>query len=335
MLHQDVLSDALNSIRLRCFVPGVSELTAPWGVTYGVKPTPADVQRLESLGLPPPPEKRPKPSGSFFAIVRGSCWLQSSSLGVNVQLQGGDLVVLTRGGPVTLRDQPTSPDRNVMSLIGREQIEMRTGLRGGGGGAATTFVHGLYFFNDEQDNPLLTSLPPTIHVKGEQGRAVPWLEDTLRSLKQELMELRPGWQNVITHLSHVVFGQAVRAHFMTLPTDGPSGWFRALADPELASAIGAIHAQPADPWTVQTLAEVASMSRSAFAARFTAAIGESPLQYLTHARMRKARELLRDNRVGIKSIASAVGYANESAFSSAFKREVGVSPAAFRRDAGK
>jgi AraC-like DNA-binding protein len=109
-----------------------------------------------------------------------------------------------------------------------------------------------------------------------------------------------------------------------------NNWFAALNDAEIGPALGLMHIKPEEPWTVASLAEHAAMSRSAFAARFMAVVGQSPLKYLTDCRMRKARDLLRDGRLGLKAISAKVGYTTESAFSNAFKRHIGQSPGAFR-----
>jgi AraC-like DNA-binding protein len=75
-----------------------------------------------------------------------------------------------------------------------------------------------------------------------------------------------------------------------------------------------------------SLAEQACISRNGFSTRFTACVGKPPLQYLSESRMRKALQLLRETDLGVKAIAMRVGYSNESAFSNAFRRIVGMSP---------
>ena len=90
-------------------------------------------------------------------------------------------------------------------------------------------------------------------------------------------------------------------------------------------------AMVAEPWTVATLAKRVRMSRSGFAARFTELVGESPVQYLARWRVTRAAELLRDGDDGIEAIANLVGYESLPAFSRAFKRWQGASPATFRR----
>jgi AraC-like DNA-binding protein len=84
---------------------------------------------------------------------------------------------------------------------------------------------------------------------------------------------------------------------------------------------------------VQSLAESAGMSRSAFATRFNRLVGEPPLHYLTRWRMQKAQRLLRDGRAPLSDVAASVGYDSEAAFSKAFKRTVGAAPGTYRRRA--
>ncbi len=326
----DPLTAVLEGIHLRCMIPGVHEMTAPWGVTFGFKNAREMREHAESIGLAPMPFDPPRIRGTLLAIIRGSCWLEMPEHDVKINLVSGDLVILTRNTPHTMRDDPQSPAKHMKELIRREHIEQRLGLRDGGGGPMTTYINGAFSFQDEQDNPLLASLPPVIHVRGEQQREVPWLADTIRFLTHELSTPKPGAQSVINHLAHILFMQAVRAYFTTLPADAAGNWFAALQDPEIGPVLGLIHARPEDPWTVASLADQATMSRSAFAARFMTVVGQSPLKYLTECRMRKARDLLKDNRLGLKAISSKVGYATESAFSNAFKRYAGASPGAFR-----
>ena len=115
---------------------------------------------------------------------------------------------------------------------------------------------------------------------------------------------------------------------------GPSGalpWLTALEDARLARAIDLILENPAADYTVGSLAETASMSRSAFAEHFTAAFGRSPMNLLQHVRMQHAAHLLRqDAALSVDEVASRVGYASRSHFSDAFRKHHGVAPTAFR-----
>ena len=100
--------------------------------------------------------------------------------------------------------------------------------------------------------------------------------------------------------------------------DLPSGILRGLGDPQLSRAISAIHAQPEKPWTVETLAREAGLSRSVFAQRFSTLIGTSPLRYLTELRMQIAHRLLRLEGQSVDAVARAVGYQSGPAFRPGF-----------------
>lgn len=104
----------------------------------------------------------------------------------------------------------------------------------------------------------------------------------------------------------------------------------ALGDQPISAALGLIHQSPARKWTVKDLAEAVALSRSAFSARFTELVGEPPMTYLTRWRMIRATRLLK-NEVRMETIAELLGYESEAAFHKAFKREIGMPPAQYRR----
>ena len=94
-----------------------------------------------------------------------------------------------------------------------------------------------------------------------------------------------------------------------------------------------MHTQVARAWTAEDLAAAVNLSRSAFADRFTALIGQPPMSYLTGWRMQVAAHKLREGRLSIGQIAFDIGYDSEAAFTRAFKRELGAPPATWRRQA--
>jgi AraC-like DNA-binding protein len=110
----------------------------------------------------------------------------------------------------------------------------------------------------------------------------------------------------------------------------PPGWLQALTDERLRPALTLMHAEPGRPWRLDELARAAAMSRTSFAERFRAVAGVPPLTYLNRWRMLLAQQALRGGDVRVGSLASELGYASESAFSTAFKREVGTSPLHYR-----
>ncbi len=123
---------------------------------------------------------------------------------------------------------------------------------------------------------------------------------------------------------------ALRIHLTEMP-NGRTGWLAALADRQLAIVIGAVHAEPARRWTLQELAERACMSRSAFAQKFKDVVGMTPMEYLVRWRMLLAADRLENSNEPVSAIALSLGYESESAFSTAFKREMGESPPRYGR----
>jgi AraC-like DNA-binding protein len=73
-----------------------------------------------------------------------------------------------------------------------------------------------------------------------------------------------------------------------------------------------------------------AMSPSRFAARFAESLGDSPMAYVTNWRMNVACRQLVTSRQGIDQIAASVGYESQAAFNRAFKKHVGLPPAAWR-----
>lgn len=94
-----------------------------------------------------------------------------------------------------------------------------------------------------------------------------------------------------------------------------------------------MHADATHSWSLKELAEISRMSRSAFAQAFKIHVGVPPLEYLIRWRMSLARDALARDTLSISELARATGYLSESAFSTAFRRAVGSSPAQFRREA--
>ena len=107
-------------------------------------------------------------------------------------------------------------------------------------------------------------------------------------------------------------------------------WLSALDDPQLSRTLEQMIDEPGRRFTLELLADSAGMSRSAFAQRFKAAFGRSPMDFLKELRLQRAAHLLRTTRRPIKSIADQVGFESRSHFSRSFTRFFDASPADFR-----
>jgi AraC-like DNA-binding protein len=142
----------------------------------------------------------------------------------------------------------------------------------------------------------------------------------------------PGSGIVANRLAEVLFIQTIRAHTASAADCSNPGWLRSIFDPQIGAALKSIHENVDHPWTVESLAEAAGMSRSAFAAHFKDLLGQAPLEYVTEWRMQKAVRLLQQPDKKLLEIAKRVGYESDAAFSKAFKRVLGVTPGEHRRN---
>lgn len=307
--HQmDSIDAVLKTLKVKSTCYGRFDFTNPWGLEIEEQPTHA----------------------SFVVVLRGSCWLEKKALSNPVALSGGDLVLFPRDTGHVIRGQLGNSAITLESILKNKDPETQV-FHHGGGGAMSMLICGCFEFEMFETNPLLTALPDMIHVKGEEGRAVPWLETTLQFLAGEIGSTLPGSETVVTHLTQILFIQAVRAHISSSETCHQKGLARALTDPQIGQALALMHQMPQESWTVESLAFQAGMSRAGFAARFRELVGEPPMQYLTRWRMHKAASQLHAGEKNISEIATQVGYEAVAAFSKAFKRTTGFSPGEFRQ----
>ena len=139
----------------------------------------------------------------------------------------------------------------------------------------------------------------------------------------------PGSTAVKQQLMNVLFVYIVRA-WLTQQPESSAGWLGALRDPRIGKTLTLIHESPQQHWSVELLANSVSMSRAAFAKRFSDLVGEAPLTYITRWRMDLAANILRQSSVPIAAIATQVGYESETAFSKIFRRSRGLPPGQYR-----
>lgn len=253
-------------------------------------------------------------------IAAGACELVLSD-GTVTALRRGDTVILPRGDDHELRAGRAAAVTRGFELAARTE-----GARLRVGSPEVVIVCGAFVAGDP-DHPALRGLPRVLHVPGDGERPPPWLVPYVEALRQEAFDGGPGSDVVMARLSDALIARALRHH--GLVTEHP-GWLAGLRDPHLAAALGALHAEPGRPWTLAALAAAARLSRTAFAARFTAAVGEAPMAYLRSLRLHRARRLLRDERLTVAAVAARVGYTSDVAFAAAFRREMGVPPAQWR-----
>jgi AraC-like DNA-binding protein len=267
----------------------------------------------------------PAPNGvKFNAIVQGRCWLSVEGVQPPIELYRGDCYLLTASKPYTLASAPDIP-----ALDGPE-IFRRTHDNIVHLGSASEFflIGGRYTFCNEA-HIVLDGLPPVAILRRESDKASV-LHWALQRLSHEIGRPSPGRSLIIQHLGHLMLVQFLRQYFES-GQPLAAGWLRASLDSKLSRVIHAIHADPAHRWSVESLADLAVMSRSTFALRFKQEMGIAPLEYVARWRMLLASRELTRTRATIGAIAEQLGYESDSAFSSAFKRMMACSPTEYRQ----
>jgi len=310
----DPITDIFRTMHVTAFGQHRLEATAPWGLIHekeaeekvtlsGKKVSPADLAH-------------------FAMLARGNCWLSVEGIPESIPLSGGDCILLARGTSFVMRDSlRTRPKKSFREVAARDSSNV---AHYGGGGAPTTIVCGSLSFDRASLKPITQLLPSFILIKADQAHTLA-LHNTMQALASEMAQHAPGSDVIATRLGEVLFIQALRAHIASGP-ERNKGWLRAIFDPQMGTALSAIHDSVHTPWTVESLAQAAGMSRSAFAARFKELLGQTPLEYVTEWRMQKAIQLLEQRDKKLIDVARSVGYESDAAFSKAFKRVVGANP---------
>lgn len=189
----------------------------------------------------------------------------------------------------------------------------------------THIVSGTFRHDETMSGGILSGLPDLLHIPQGQGENAEWLEPLVHFLLAESRLPGPGAAIMISRLIDVLVVRTLRS-WAAAQNGAARGWIGGLTDRRVERALSALHAQPLKPWTVESLAGVAVMSRSAFAERFLACTGEPPLRYLKHWRLSLARDLLISGSRTVNVTAREVGYASEAAFSRAFRSRFGYPP---------
>ena len=252
----DPITDIFRTMHVTAFGLHRLEATAPWGVKQ---------ENQAEENVTPSGKKMPPTDLAHFAMLsRGNCWLSVDGIPEPIPLTGGDCFLLAKGTSIVLRDTPQTHPKWSFREIGAKANGNVAYY--GGGGAPTTIVCGSFSFDRASLKPITQLLPRFILIKADQAHTLA-LHTTMQALASEMAQQTPGSEVVATRLAEVLFIQTLRAHIASGP-ERNQGWLRAVFDPQMGTALGAIHDGVDTPWTVASLAEAAGMSRSAFAARF-------------------------------------------------------------------
>jgi AraC-like DNA-binding protein len=261
----------------------------------------------------------------FIAMVCGRARLVTDGVDGPIELEPGDVAILNNRSWVELRG---GAGDGLPREVVPEENDLSTRLVGASWGPDDDVVVGGHVdLNQTGRALLLQALPPLGHVRASAAAGTN-LRGTLHRLFREVTENRTGSSFAIRQYGQLLLLDVLRAYVDQ--SELPPGWLRVLTDERLRPALTLMHAQPGKPWRLEELARAAAMSRTSFAERFRTVAGMPPLTYLSRWRMLLAQRALRRGDARVGSLAAELGYASESAFSTAFKREVGESPLHYR-----
>lgn len=311
----DTLSDVLIRLSVKGTLYFRTAFTAPWGVAV---PAYQNVAR-------------------FHFAHRGDCKLRLPATGETILLAQGDLVIIPHGAAHDLYCGH-DPDSTILPL---DRVLELSGYKDEGvlvyGGEEdereTQLICGHFSFAPGARHPIFNRLPTLIHIENYGEAAGRWMEASLRLIGDEAGKSRFGGDLIALKMSEVIFAQAIRT-FVERDGAGHIG-LAGFADPKISRALTAFHGDPAKDWSIESLAREAGLSRTGFAVQFSDKMGMTPMQYLTGWRMQIARQKLTEDAGSISEIAALSGYSSESAFARVFKKEMGVTPAAFRSSKAK
>lgn len=307
----DILSSIMQSLRISGSILLKEAYAPPWAIEI------PDAERLRSLldlgkGIRPI---------DFHFVQRGHIVISGQESEIIVE--AGEMAICFGGGAHRIsQGEPGRPVpvetllRNGTNLFQPSPSDL---------GKSASLICGIFLMHDVELNPLFASLPSVLHLSHSSGS--PILPGVLDRIAFEIEQKSPGSSYVVERLLELLCAESLRSYAESTPT---RGWFSGLKDPAIARALSQIHADPGKDWSVEQLAKCASISPSRFAARFASALGDSPMNYVAKWRMNVAGRLLSDTREPIGKIASDVGYENVPAFNRAFKKHLGMPPAAWR-----
>ncbi|MFB9691192.1 AraC family transcriptional regulator [Amycolatopsis plumensis] len=302
----DVLTDLLERAGARRALFGKAEFAGPWALDFDEAPGLAIHVIDDGAATLDSPE--------------GSCHLRSGDVvlvraDVPHQLSGGNKAVPVKAS--TFFPAATMPHQAAHTPT---EEQPRTRL-----------LCGAYRWTGDLMKSINHQLPPVLVVHASSATS---LNNALALLRSQLEQDDAGRQAILDRLLDVVLIELLREHLRNKPTH-PPGWFRALDEPAISTALEVMHSRAGDPWTVATLAKVVGLSRAAFSALFTRTIGSPPMAYLHSWRMALARDHLLTSTTTISEVGRAIGYTSEFAFSAAFKKAHGLPPGTWRKEAGQ
>jgi AraC-like DNA-binding protein/mannose-6-phosphate isomerase-like protein (cupin superfamily) len=312
-LKMDPLSDVLRAVRLTGAYFYFVEAAQP----FSIETAPA---RMLAPRILPDAEHLI----AYHVVCKGTCWARVSD-GPDVLLQPGDVIMLPHGD----RHSVSSHGRNDSTplIVTTSPAPYPNTLMIGAGSPDVKLICGFLGCDATPFNPLIAALPSMLHMPmGAQGPLAAFAGQVLR----ESIAGRAGSSTMLTRMAELLFIEIVRQHLEGIDIE-QTGWLAGLRDPIVGAALLRMHERPSHDWSLIELGREVSASRSVLAERFAKVVGIPPMQYLAQWRLQLAAEMLATGGDKVAAVGAKVGYDSEAAFSRAFKRATGASPAQWRK----
>jgi AraC-like DNA-binding protein len=301
----DALSEVLQDFRLSGVNYGRCALRHPWSITF-----------------PQQPLLR------FHFVSEGPCWVHTEAEGWQ-ELSAGDLVLLPQGVEHRLASSPDVTGNSITSCqVTRHGGNVCEVVQQGEGDASMIFC-GSMALGAYALHPLINLMPAIVRSR-DIATNDPMINPLLEAMAIEASEPRMGSATILARMADLLTARLIRC-WVKGNDSSTTGWLAAIRDPHLGRALVAMHRAPGNNWTLESLSVLAGQSRSVFAERFSAILGEGAAHYLARLRMQLAEEWLGQNGMPVAEVASKLGYESEASFARAFKRITSVSPGAVRR----
>lgn len=301
----DALSEVLQDFRLSGVNYGRCALRHPWNISF--------------------PEQ---PLLRFHFVSKGPCWVHTAAEGWQ-ELAAGDLVLLPQGVEHRLASAPDVTGNAITSCqitrLGGNVCEV---VQQGEGEASMIFC-GSMELGAYALHPLISLMPAIIRGCDVAGND-PMVNPLLEAMAIEASQPRMGSATILSRMADLLTARLIRC-WVKSHDNATTGWLAAIRDPHIGRALVGMHREPGKNWTLESLATLAGQSRTVFAERFSAILGEGAAGYLARLRMQLAQEWLGQGGLPVAEVASKLGYESEASFARAFKRITHASPGAVRR----
>ncbi|HWA19649.1 MAG TPA: AraC family transcriptional regulator [Devosia sp.] len=310
--REALLRDLLSHIRLSGALFLRGHYSAPWGLD---SPGNCDLADIVSPGA--------ERLLVFHAVRRGR--VHVSAKGRTIEAVAGELAILPHADRHVMGSIDVTEPMQIAMLLPPTPWNEIPVVRVSGGGEEAECVCGYFRCDELLFNAVLRRLPSIITVRPAGTVAI--LLDA--AIEHALADgSRSGGAIAMAHLTELLLSEALRLY--AEQSNEASGWLAAASDPVVGRALKLLHDDPGRDWNAEDLARAANTSRSVLGERFKSLLGQSPIHYLGEWRMQLAADLLRSTEFRLAEIAERSGYGSEAAFSRAFHRHVGASPAQWR-----